>query len=288
MKRVGLFSGLLLGALLLSACGLSGGSSGSSSTADGGSTNTDVTGNVTIKVQQAGEQKAILPGFTENIRVSVTNPYLRINSVPLKALATSTIGGAPMTFSLPAAPGYTVEAVTYADDGSLKRLLKYAVVTPVTIPAGQNVDVTLTLTDIVTDITVPASMAASTIVQNSNGQIVPQYNKYPVQVNFSTVLGRKATPLDTTQWAVMGQLAPYAGPIHVAPLTNKVLTAPTVFTNSTFYYQGEFHIKTSLVDPTTENVDSWTFNWPNPAYPFNALPASIPVLVDGGNIVVTP
>jgi len=250
------------------------------------------TGTVSIHINTGGAQPAaVLSNYTTHLRVVVNNQNLRINNVPFKAIADTYIGGPAVIFSLPVAAGYKIEAVTYANDGTIKRVMKYALASPVAITAGTNPDVLLSLAPVQAGLILPASITSSTVALGSGTSYVTRNSYYTVMSNISSSLGRKVTPLQS-QWRLAYQQIPITSATHspygISTAIPRTLTAPTAFTNGSMYFQGEFFIKRDLIDTLTEDPLDWTFNYPNPEAPFSDPQLSVPLVVQSGNVTIVP
>lgn len=270
---------LLIAMLFLSACG--GGSSGT----DGGSgsvkndqTNdpgTTPSAMVSIIVTDSASANGVamgsmlaaptMPTMTM-ARISITNPS--VNGISYKQIQSIAIPGTT-TLSVPIASGYTFELVTYIP-GTRNYIGQYAQTQNVQIQAGSN-SVTLALSPITSLLTVDPATAIVT------GQ------SYTVSVNYSA-----PTPLQS-MWYISNRTTDFTQPLH---LTGTYSYLPTVklvapVNNNlpgTLYFQGEFFIKSSLLN-TSESYYNWVFVYPNPMW--GDSPISVPLEVPSGDVTIT-
>ena len=248
---------------LLSACGSSGTVSSTNTTPS------KETGTVTVNFDHASAKTVGLsPPAATFVRVVISNPSVVVNHVSYKALQDSAIPGS-MTFTVPAALGYTVEAVSYVKDTTLtiNRILKYAKST-LNVAANSTNPVTLAMTPITVALNLPPS-GVNTGAPYTVSATIPAVS--PLQPN----------------WALIVRTSDFTGPNHLGTTITSDphnLTAPATFTPGTLYAQGEFFMKDALLDSTELNTN-WTFNYPNPDY--GDAPVTTPLNVPSGSVNVT-
>ena len=249
----------LVAMLLLSACG-GGGGGVSTTTVD----STTPTGTLAVKIASPTDStgktlSSIAAG--KNYRVVVRNQALRVNGAVFSAIQDATPGGT-LTFALPVATGYSVEAVAYNNDPTtgLNSVLHYAIATGVRVDTSGTSEALLALHPVTANLVLPAS--------------VQQGGRYTVMANLSTSGGRQVTPLQTTWY-----LSPPRTTTFV-PFTND--TSATSFTTSHIYqaplitvvptnlfFQAVFTVKPTLLGPG-ESQKSWIFNSPEYSIPVTA------------------
>jgi hypothetical protein len=256
---------LLVAMLLLTACG--GGSGGAVSGGGGGDGTAQA--NVTIVVNRhaaaAGAVARAIAAPTM-ARIAITSP--NVNGVSYKQIQDIPVPGST-TLTIPVASGYTFELVTYVVDGTINRLIEYALTQNVQILKSPAVNtVTLTLDRIKMGLTVPASL---TVAQ-----------PYSVFANFST-----PNPLQSS-WALSTQTTDYTLPqhLHAVVTSNHINMLPPVNNNqpATVYFQGEFFLKSTMIN-TNESYTNWSFVYPNPQWLTDTV--SAPLLVPTGTVAIT-
>jgi hypothetical protein len=255
---------VLVAMALLSACG-------SSDTVSSFTTTSSPQGTGTVTVSfdhSAAKTVGLAAPAAAFIRVVISNPTLVVNHVSYKALQDAAIPGS-MTFTVPAANGYTVEAVSYVKDTTLNinRILKYAK-SSLNVAVNSTNPVTLALTPITVALNLPPAGV------NTGAP-------YTVTATIPAV-----SPLQPL-WSLIVKTSDFSGPNHLGTTISPDphnLTAPAAFTPGTLYAQGEFFMKDDLLD-TTEVNTGWTFNYPNPAY--GDAPVTTPLNVPSGNVNIT-
>jgi hypothetical protein len=265
---------LLLAFLLLSACG-------SGSTVTTGETVTNVTAETptgTLRVSFAPEQDAprtVAKVITKQVRIVVINQTLRVNGAIFRAIQ-DVAPGDTVSFALPMARGYTIEAIAYTTDSDtgLNTILRYAVARSVAV-GSEEAGATLTLTDVSARLILPPGG----VVQNG---------RYYVQANYSTGLGRQVTPLYSGWYLVPPKLSSYAGFTNDTSATNYNSThffiAPlTGVAGRNLYFQGVFTLKPTLLKDA-ESMKKWVFNYPSPSF----ANVSTPVLTPTNFVITTP
>lgn len=264
---------LLLTFLLLTACGTGG------SDANGGGV-TDVTAEsptgslrVSFAPEPADPPRAAAKLITKQIRIVVTNQTLRVNGNMFRVIQ-DVAPGDTVSFALPLARGYTIEAITYTNDSDtgLNTILRYAITKNLTVDTGET-GATLTLADVQVQLVLPASGIA-------------QNGRYVIQANYSTALGSRITPLHSGWYLVPPKLTPYTGFINNTTATNfnstHFFAVPvTAIPGFNLYFQGVFTLKPTLLK-TGESLKKWVFNYPNPSFTNISAPIQTPT-----NFVIT-
>lgn len=265
---------LLLAFLLLTACG-----SGSTVTTGGTATNvTPDTPTGTLRVSFVPEPdtpRTAAKVITKQVRIAVTNQTLRVNGAIFRAIQ-DVAPGDTVSFALPMARGYAIEAITYTidSDTGLNTVLRYAVAKSVSVGA-EEAGATLTLTDVTARFILPPGG----VVQNG---------RYYIQANYSTALGRQVSPLYSGWYLVPPKLTSYAGFANDTSATNYNSThffiAPlTGVAGHNLYFQGVFTLKPTLLKDG-ENMKKWVFNYPSPSF----ANVSTPVLTPTNFVITTP
>lgn len=273
MKKIFIFITLLL----LAACG-GGGGAGTNLT---NVTPSTPTGTLLVTfAPDSGAARELAAthalAVSPHVRIVISNSALILNGVAFKSLQDAS-PSSPLSFALPIAAGYTVEAVTYTTDSTtgLNTVLRYA--------RAQNISVgTTAATANLTLGTVQAKfiLPAGGVVQGS---------KYSVQAAYSTSnLGRNITPLQSTWYMPPPKTTPFTGFINATSTTlygvSHQFTAPFPgHAGLNLYFQGVFTLKPALLD-TGETAKQWVFNYPNPS--FNNV--STPILAPSNFTITTP
>ncbi|QWV94572.1 hypothetical protein KP004_05130 [Geomonas oryzisoli] len=251
---------LLIVTLFLAACG------------GGGSSTTDVNSSTptgALSITFAGQQGAAKTsgGVTtildhNRVRVIITNPNLRLNGAPFKAMQdVAAVPGATFSFALPLATGYLVEALTYNELSATSKVpVEYAVAKAVSVvsadPTGNNV--TLVLQPVEAKLVVPAT--------------VLQGKAVTVLANLSTALGRTATPLQSAWYMPQPKSSPaLIFTNQTSAYSYKGLQTATAWTvtgpGERMYFKGVFTLKPYMLDPTkNETLKMWSFGAPDPAF----------------------
>jgi hypothetical protein len=259
MKRIF----LMVMMLLLAAC--SGGGGGGGTAVDTGppAGQPTLTGTITIELaDETGKKLALASPDPTFVRIVVTNPSYVITGKSFKAMQTVAIGSTdPVQFVLPEHSGYLVEALYYTvePNGTLKIMQKYG--------AHGNVNVSSASTAVISLTIAPISVTLKPVLPNLQDFV---YAGIPGGAAADTYDMVAIFPLETPlqpAWRYYVQTNKiFTLPQHsgTPSLIHTRIAAPNSFINGNLYYQGEFFIKTSLLD-TGEVYTSWTFNYPNPS-----------------------
>lgn len=289
---------VLLLMLLLSACGTGGvdeGGYGSSQAIDVPSDGP--MGKIDVNIQESIAKTVAAAPVATNLRLVITNPNLKLNSVPFKYIVDGVMPADNRVTGLkfPVANGYVFELLTYIPSPvgttpvTVNRMLKYAKLSNVTVSATDT-SVNLNLEPINATFNFPKEKVYS-------GTLLP-----PINASL-----QKLTPLQTA-WKlyIKTDLAQINSALHSTTgfLTSYTsIKAPYVLTPGYLYGQGEFFINNSLLDltgtltildPTTlqsvahsaERNTSWTFNYPNPDFGDSVDQVKVPLDVKGLDVTI--
>ena len=189
---------LLFITMLLSACGGGGEGGGVAVNSAGG------VGSLSVNIQSVDTAvrtdivaAALAAPLSTYVRVVVSNPNLKYNYQAFKQIRDIPVGSSSTFDAVPASNGYSVEAVSYVQEGGLNRLLKYAKNT-VNITANVTNSVTLSMTPIQVTLNVPSPLTG--VIAGA-----------PYTV--STIFTSQPTPLQAT-WALGVQTSDFVAPIH--------------------------------------------------------------------------
>lgn len=265
---------VLIAMLLLSACGAGSGEvSGSGDGSGGGSgAGTPPTATVDIVVTRSATapvsaMKVLMAApVPTTARISITNPS--VNGISFKQIQNFSIPGS-VQLIIPIASGYSFELVTYTT-GTPNLIEEYAVAQNVQIQAGNNT-VNLTLDPIGVAFTLPATLNTG---QTYSVVAVSTLNPSPFQSTWR--LSTQTTGTFTQPRHLSGAASSTTQINLVAPINNNQ--------PGTIYFQGEFFIKSSMVN-LGESAFNWAFVNPNPAW--GDAPLSAILSVPSGTVTIT-
>lgn len=229
--------------LLVAGCGGGGGSSpGNSSTPSGTSGTTGAISVQFVKAAKSALYKSValdlstVPGRARIVLYSASLNYKKVVDVAS--------GSTLEPIALPVATDYQVQAVFYAK-GTPNELSSYGTTTnTVSVAANGTTVVVLSMADI--------AMTMATPVEVYSGAA------FDVAEPPSSLLD--ACGLQSA-WSLSFSASPFSSRLHLAhsPLTSHTgNTAPVVSTSGSLYFQGEFFIKSDLLD-SGESVYDWSF-----------------------------
>jgi hypothetical protein len=259
---------LMISMLFLAACG--GGGGGGSTAGTGGGT-----GTLTLQLTDPSVRAlALIPPAAGWVRVVVSNANL--NGKPYKQFVDFAFGPTASTITVPSGTGFTAEVVYYAKENGLNRITRYG--KSATFDITDNTSTTVSITpNAIVDPVISAAATGTSLYTTSPD------NTYGVTATVDA-----AGPLQNN-WSLAVQTgSPFTAPVHLAhspTATYTNLVVPSLSqpyqTGQLLYFQGEFFIKTSLID-STEQATNWTYN---------VVPAdttALTLLVHGGTFDITP
>ena len=245
MKKLWLF--MLM--LLLTACGSGGGDGESASVQDNGA-GTGVL-RVDFRHPAAKIAAAVLPE-PQAVRIVVWKPS---NATPAyKEIKDVVLGNTPADFLLPVGVGYVIEAVSYASDGTVHRLIEYADDdnhgSGYAISIGSSFDATLTLGSI------GGPTLATTVNSPQPGQTLDVTATVPLLP--SQILQKDASLLQGA-WSLATSTTPFVAQPHLVGLVNVAHTGIITPNSPQLYLNGEFYLDPRFTDSAAD-AKNWTYN----------------------------
>lgn len=248
--------------LLLAGCG-GGGSAQNGGTAPGG-TDPGSTGSISLRFVEAPKnalEKAVALEPTTPGRARIV---LRSKLLNFKKVVDVPFGTTMEPVSLPVASDYTIEAVFYAKGTPNELTMHGLTPTPVNVPAGGVTNVELWMAEILVALAPPTEVLSGTT--------------YSVSEPVAEVLTGQGLQVG---WSLAKSTSPFPGRVHLAQVPNTVHTniaSPIVGQQGTLYFQGEFFMKTDLLD-AGESASDWSFVT-EPAVPTTLKLASLTFPID--------
>jgi hypothetical protein len=266
---------MLVVALLMSGCGSSNGSSGTTTNVGSGSGDNGgiVIGNrsanpgfIMLNFHQGSSKASVASSVFSSLpspqwaRVIVrhvstdTDPdtgetftvtdYKQITDVDLSSSTTTSI-------PVPPNDGYQVDIVSYLKSSDHRTLLKYGKATGVNIIGGQTTTVSITAVPFDAGLTPPISIASGALYNVAVG-----YGESPLRYerNLLVSYGNQITTV-----SAYNIIAPFPSFQRTANALTAADSAKTV------YFQGLFFLADDLLNPAMESWKDWRYYEPNPA-----------------------
>jgi len=201
---------------------------------------------------------------SNQLRIIISNPNIRVNNIAFKNISTYPIPLPPLSYTLPVAPGYKIEAISYRKTTvpGFNRLKRFGSATFEMTKDGSNpAAVTITPTPI--DTKIGFAQYSTTPLANLTAYATtnPSYkNSYNISVT-----GRSA-PLGSS-WKFVQESADiilrntYVG-TNVNTDLLVALTTPQSFSGGTLYALGEFYLD-SFYLKEGESPTNFTYVYPN-------------------------
>jgi hypothetical protein len=265
---------MLVVALLMSGCGSSNGSLGTTTNVGSGSGDNGgiVIGNssanpgfIMLNFHQGSSKASVLSSVFSSLpsaqwaRVVVRHmstyddpdsgtftvvDYKQITDVDLSSSTTTSI-------PVPPENGYQVDIVSYLKSSDHRTLLKYGKATGVNIIGGQTTTVSITAVPFDAGLTPPISIASGALYN-----VAVDYGESPLRGEGNLFVSYD-TPITTV--SAYSTIAPF-------PSFQRTANALTVADSAqTVYFQGLFFLTDDLLNPAMESWKNWRYYEPNPA-----------------------